>query len=766
MPAPQQGSLSVFKETSGIPRPNVASGRYDWRDSAAASLAQALKAFAGHVNQLDDKATAFQQETNEAYAELGLEPVEKDLIGRGINPQSQTSSYDKVMGKTAADEALESIYGSFETSEVQNMSPAQFAAWYDQEAARVMQEKGAGRSQAWSLGYAQEMARNKRVLMDKMNGAKQNHMVEQLTRSQMLKVQIAAEGRSIDQENSMVAQRANLLFGNDAGYREGILELYKRGFGRVVGMEMTAEEWAREQGLNPAMAAEMRNVVMASRSLAGFMTQKPPKEKNAEAELQLDGVPDAVTPVDNFGASNIEVQRMLQEQQGVTAKQLRSHLADAYVGRLLKEPDGLRLDDEAIEANIKSLGLNAEQAQKVRDAAGVARQDAAYLAQEKERQLNEATRAAIEDPQALNALKDVDQARYSKLLQRRLDRTGSAQEDKAFEETLDFSQQDIADDITNAYLDGVITEQGYRRLLETSKTRQAVERAIEAPAASFVVDQIASRLPDSVRDTFKQAVGTDLAAAMAGEDAAPLTTGQVFEMAEPIAQRLVQQLQTEQQEIMQRYMPQQSGMAAPDGTPVEPAAYAPEEAASSSLPPFEAPQGVTSITSAPPAVADDTEFLAGVEGLSQKYGIDPNFMLSVMDFETGGSFDPGQRNAAGSSATGLIQFMASTATALGTSTSELAGMTRVQQLEYVDKYLAQFKPAFDKIRARGGQVTLDDLYMSVLFPAAIGKSPDYALFKAGTKAYRQNAGLDSDRDGRVTKQEAATKVNQRLQKFA
>jgi hypothetical protein len=60
-----------------------------------------------------------------------------------------------------------------------------------------------------------------------------------------------------------------------------------------------------------------------------------------------------------------------------------------------------------------------------------------------------------------------------------------------------------------------------------------------------------------------------------------------------------------------------------------------------------------------------------------------------MAFETGGTFSPSQKNAAGSSVIGLIQFMSTTAKNLGTSTSELAKMTAVEQLNYVEKYLKQ-----------------------------------------------------------------------------
>src|SRR3990167_3056635 len=59
---------------------------------------------------------------------------------------------------------------------------------------------------------------------------------------------------------------------------------------------------------------------------------------------------------------------------------------------------------------------------------------------------------------------------------------------------------------------------------------------------------------------------------------------------------------------------------------------------------------------------------------------------SCMAFETNRTFDPGQCNAAGSGAIGLIQFMPSTAHLLGTTTEQLAQMTAVEQLAYVRRY--------------------------------------------------------------------------------
>ena len=128
-----------------------------------------------------------------------------------------------------------------------------------------------------------------------------------------------------------------------------------------------------------------------------------------------------------------------------------------------------------------------------------------------------------------------------------------------------------------------------------------------------------------------------------------------------------------------------------------------------------------------------------------------------MAFETGGTFNPAEKNKAGSGATGLIQFMPSTAEGLGTTTDELAKMSRTEQMKYVEKFLSN-----KGISGKG----LSDVYMAVLFPAAVGKPDDFVLFGKGAmsgytgKAYEQNKGLDANNDGSVTKAEASAKVQQ------
>jgi len=129
-------------------------------------------------------------------------------------------------------------------------------------------------------------------------------------------------------------------------------------------------------------------------------------------------------------------------------------------------------------------------------------------------------------------------------------------------------------------------------------------------------------------------------------------------------------------------------------------------------------------------------------------GTDPNFLMAIMSFETGHTFSPKVKNPT-SGATGLIQFMPKTATNLGTSIQKLEKMTAEDQLDVVAQYFAPFK---------GRMKTLEDAYMAVLFPKAIGKGNDFVLFKKPSVQFNQNKGLDINGDGLITVAEAAQKV--------
>lgn len=133
-------------------------------------------------------------------------------------------------------------------------------------------------------------------------------------------------------------------------------------------------------------------------------------------------------------------------------------------------------------------------------------------------------------------------------------------------------------------------------------------------------------------------------------------------------------------------------------------------------------------------------------------------LMSCMAFETGETLSPSQSGPDGSSATGLIQFMNSTAKSLGTTTDALAKMTVSQQLVYVEKYFNQWK---------GRIKNMGDLYMAILWPIAIGADDADVLWsKVGkySQQYAANSGLDINGDGVVRRSEAVMRIREKLVK--
>jgi peptidoglycan hydrolase-like protein with peptidoglycan-binding domain len=154
------------------------------------------------------------------------------------------------------------------------------------------------------------------------------------------------------------------------------------------------------------------------------------------------------------------------------------------------------------------------------------------------------------------------------------------------------------------------------------------------------------------------------------------------------------------------------------------------------------------------------EFRTKVRNIARELNCDPNHLMAAMAFETGETFSPSIRNPY-SGATGLIQFISSTAQKLGTTTAALAAMTAERQLDYVHRYM---QPYTNRLRS------VEDVYMAILWPKAIGQPNSTVLMSrysndaSNRLAYEQNAPLDANRDGNITKAEAAEPVRQRLTK--
>lgn len=143
------------------------------------------------------------------------------------------------------------------------------------------------------------------------------------------------------------------------------------------------------------------------------------------------------------------------------------------------------------------------------------------------------------------------------------------------------------------------------------------------------------------------------------------------------------------------------------------------------------------------------EFRQKVRAIAFNLNADPDHLMAIIAWESGETFRSDIKNFAGSGAVGLIQFMPQTCAALGYTTEAVAKMRPEDQLDLCYKY---WKPWSGRLK------TLSDFYMSVLWPNAIGKSEYSALFISGDnhpKRYLQNAGLDFNKDGVITKAEAS-----------
>lgn len=141
------------------------------------------------------------------------------------------------------------------------------------------------------------------------------------------------------------------------------------------------------------------------------------------------------------------------------------------------------------------------------------------------------------------------------------------------------------------------------------------------------------------------------------------------------------------------------------------------------------------------------DFADKVKSIGSDLNISPDILMACMGFETGYTYDPAIRNSIG--ATGLIQFLKSTALKLGTTTDLLAQMDAVSQLDYVKLYYQNVLQSYPVN-------SLTDAYLAIFYPAAMGKDDNYQL---PANVYKANSGFDTDRKGYITKGDIGKFIN-------
>ncbi|QHV97569.1 lysozyme family protein [Spirosoma endbachense] len=135
-----------------------------------------------------------------------------------------------------------------------------------------------------------------------------------------------------------------------------------------------------------------------------------------------------------------------------------------------------------------------------------------------------------------------------------------------------------------------------------------------------------------------------------------------------------------------------------------------------------------------------TAFLNKVITICNRLGIDPNWLMIVMRFESANTFSPSVKNP-NSEAYGLIQFTAVGISGLGVTLDQLRAMDAVSQLDWVEKYLNPY---------RGKMTDLYGVYLAVFAPAYIGRPDAQKVYVSPSKQYTANKPLDTNNDGVIT----------------
>ena len=126
---------------------------------------------------------------------------------------------------------------------------------------------------------------------------------------------------------------------------------------------------------------------------------------------------------------------------------------------------------------------------------------------------------------------------------------------------------------------------------------------------------------------------------------------------------------------------------------------------------------------------DDKDlFLYKLNKASDTLGVKPEWLLKVICKES--RANPKAINPL-SKATGLIQWLPSTARDLGTSTDDIYHMSIDEQFELSIKYFRR-QNVLHKVSS------YEDLYLAVFYPKAVGMGDDYIIGHVGSNVVRQN----------------------------
>lgn len=137
-------------------------------------------------------------------------------------------------------------------------------------------------------------------------------------------------------------------------------------------------------------------------------------------------------------------------------------------------------------------------------------------------------------------------------------------------------------------------------------------------------------------------------------------------------------------------------------------------------------------------------------------GINPNWLLAVIYFETAKSFSPSKTNSIGS--VGLIQFTRDkSGVAYKTINGKKYALTDIGKMDFNTQMDLVFE-YFKEVKKTTGKSlnSFLDVYFAVFFPRALNQSSTYILQTGSLTASliaKQNPIFDINKDGKITKSE-------------
>ena len=165
-------------------------------------------------------------------------------------------------------------------------------------------------------------------------------------------------------------------------------------------------------------------------------------------------------------------------------------------------------------------------------------------------------------------------------------------------------------------------------------------------------------------------------------------------------------------------------------------------------------------------IGGNKEFLSGIQKIADKHNIKAAELLGLIASESGFKGDALNKTTG---AGGLIQFKPEIAEEFGTTVDDIRGMSLVDQLPLIDRYLSKNIPK---------KATTSQLFGTVFMPSYADKGPDFQLLGSGDQfddgekinsairaRYERNSGLDLDDDGFISVGELGSRIKNKMSDF-